>query len=622
MNAIIGMGDYENCGCLSKDSQVLYNQPLIKYILDELYSYQEYIDNIIVVTSNKNYFTSIINLVEKDKLFLNKIHIIEDLSKSLLSNIVIGHTYIKDNNLVSDSILFWSGTELAFQTRKFSDPSLNSFRCAFLENKDKYENINENARIIFDPKTNTFKLVELNEITFDKELLISDSTIDELEDLSTEDDVLGKYGFKDLGEYSPLELVNTYNGEFINIFKFDYTCLDNILKNNEFYSLEEFITFYFETDSDNTTVSEIGFLFSLNKIESENFFKQYVNLKNSISNDGILIDIDFLNDSITKTNKYSLLGYSTEILDKLKSVRTKLFNESDIISRYNEKQKVYSPNILDIGITKAGDYVDEITEEFIPGPTLDKVLLYGKLSDSQISNCVSKVLHIIENVFHTNSDYTAYDLAIRRVDSKHINSYIERKKEYYKSIASYYKEIYSLSNINEYGFVFDYNIMSKWNLFIDNVFSEYLKDCSDSNIFYQGLCERFVHGNLLFSSIIYNQDYNKVHFINQNLRYYSICDFNEDYIDLLVSTYMNLHALLDGLYYEDNSIIEIPSKVIDTTSKYLASIGEKVSNIEKLKLLSIIKLFTYPYENCYISNNTKRIIINYSSQVMESIMTF
>ena len=475
MNAIIGMGDYENCGCLSKDSQVLYNQPLIKYILDELYSYQEYIDNIIVVTSNKDYFTSIINLVEKDKLFLNKIHIIEDLSKSLLSNIVIGHTYIKDNNLVSDSILFWSGTELAFETRKFSDPSLNSFRCAFLENKNKYENINENIRIIFDSQTNTFKLVELNEITFNKELLISDSTIDELEDLSTEDDVLGKYGFKDLGEYSPLELVNTYNGEFINIFKFDYTCLDNILKSNEFNSLEEFISFYFETDSDNTTVSEIGFLFSLNKIESENFFKQYINLKNSISNDGILIDINFLNDSITKTNKYSLLGYSTEILDKLKSVRTKLFNESDIISRYNEKQKVYSPNILDIGITKAGDYVDEITEEFIPGPTLDKVLLYGKLNDSQISNCVSKVLHIIENVFHTNSDYTAYDLAIRRVDSKHINSYIERKKEYYKSIASYYKEIYSLSNINEYGFVFNYNIMSKWNFFIDIVFSEYLK---------------------------------------------------------------------------------------------------------------------------------------------------
>lgn len=592
MNVIIGMGDYENIGCLTKDLQVLYNHPLIKYILDELYSYQEYVDNIVVVSSNSDYFTSVINLVEKDKLFLNKIHIVEDTSKTLISNLKIGYTYIKDNNLVSDSILFWSGTELLFKTRKFSDPTISAFKCYSKNKEEIIEELPNSTKIVYDSETNTFKLIQ-----------VKDNSLVEFKDLKTDD------------------FISKYAGHIFNVFKFNYKILDSILSDDNYSSLDE-ILFSYNLKDPFYKLNEFGFSFSLLSLDYENDFKQYIALKNSINSDGVLINIDFLNDSITKINKYSLLGYSTEILDKLKSIRTKLFNESDILSRYNETQKIYSPKILDIGVTKAGDYVDEITEEFIPGPTLDKVLLYGKLSDSQISNCVSKVLHIIENVFHTNSDYTAYDLAIRRVDSKHINSYIERKKEYYKSISSYYKTTFSSNNINEFGFVFDSNVESKWNLFIDNVFSEYLKDCSDSNIFYQGLCERYVHGNLLFSSIIYNQDYNKVHFINQNLRYYSICDFNEDYIDLLVSTYMNLHTLLDGLYYEDNSIVEISSDVINTTSKYLSVIDKKISNIEKLKLLSIIKLFAYPYENYYISNNTKRIIINYSSQVMESIMTF
>lgn len=620
MNAIIGMGDYERFGLLSKDVQVFYNKPLIKYILDELYSYQEYIDNIIIVVSNTEYFNSLINIIEKDKLFLRKIHIVEDSLKTLFSNLDTGYTYIKENNIESDSILFWSGTELLFKTRKFSDPRLSSFRCYSKSKEEIIEELPNKTKIIYDSKTRTFKLIQVKDVVASKDILYTDSNnYSETYNISIEDNVIQNNSLVEFKNLNTDDYIEQYTGHIFNVFKFNQKILDNILPNNEYESLDELL-FDYNLKDPFYKLNEFAFSFSLISLDYENDFKQYIAIKN-ISSTDLLIDIDFLNDSITKTNKYSLLPYSRDIVDNLKDIQSKLFNESSILSKYNERQKIYTPKILDIDITRGGDYIDYITEEFIPGPTLDNVLLYGKLSDSQISKCVLKIINVIENVYHTNVDYTNYDVYIRSLEDKQIKKYLTEKKEYYKSIASYYKTTYSPSNIEEYGFVFDSNTEAKWNLFIESVFSEYEKDCSSENIISQGVFQRYIHGNLLFSSIKYNQDYNRIYFINQNFKCYSICDLNDDYVDLLVSTYMNLHALENGLYTEDNSIIKISSEVTETTMKYLSVLEENVSNIDKLKLLSIVKLFEYPYKN-QLPNNIVRAIINYSTQNLDARMSF
>ena len=224
MNVIIGMGDYENIGCLTKDLQVLYNQPLIKYILDELYSYQEYVDNIVVVSSNSDYFTSVINLVEKDKLFLNKIHIVEDTSKTLISNLKIGYTYIKDNNLVSDSILFWSGTELLFKTRKFSDPTISAFKCYSKNKEEIIEELPNRTKIVYDSETNTFKLIQVKDIVTSKDVLYTDfnNYSETYNNISIKDTVIKDNSLVEFKDLKTDDFISQYTGHIFNVFKFNY----------------------------------------------------------------------------------------------------------------------------------------------------------------------------------------------------------------------------------------------------------------------------------------------------------------------------------------------------------------------------------------------------------------
>lgn len=126
-------------------------KPILQYILDELYSYQADIDEIVIVKNKIDDIQEYLKYTSQDDFFKTKIHCVNRNSnvltngeQSLFSDFYSGVEFLVDNLKVEQSeILLWSADELVLNSRKLVDLTTGSFCCAYNKNPVKIYRFDE-----------------------------------------------------------------------------------------------------------------------------------------------------------------------------------------------------------------------------------------------------------------------------------------------------------------------------------------------------------------------------------------------------------------------------------------------------------------------------------------------
>lgn len=113
-------------------------KPVLQYILDELYSYQAYVDEIVIVKNDVSDIEEYLKYNKQDDFFLTKIHCINgkdykhfvNPDYNFLDDIYTAVEFLVDEMNASPSeILIWSADELVFNSKRLTDTSTGSFFC-------------------------------------------------------------------------------------------------------------------------------------------------------------------------------------------------------------------------------------------------------------------------------------------------------------------------------------------------------------------------------------------------------------------------------------------------------------------------------------------------------------
>ena len=124
-------------------------KPVLQYILDELYSYQSHIDEVIIVKRDISDIQDYIKYNKQNDFFLTKIHCVNRETynapdASLIDDFYAGMEYLVDKLKVRPSeILLWSADELVFDSKKLTDLTLPSFMCSYKKDTVKIYRFNE-----------------------------------------------------------------------------------------------------------------------------------------------------------------------------------------------------------------------------------------------------------------------------------------------------------------------------------------------------------------------------------------------------------------------------------------------------------------------------------------------
>ena len=131
---------------ISKTLVPINKKPVLQYILDELYSYQSYIDEIVIVKKDIDDIKDYLKYNKQDDFFLTKIHCVEgndykhtnNSKYTILDDFYYGMEHLVDVIKVCPSeILLWSGDELIFDSRRLSDMTTGSFICSYKQSPVK-----------------------------------------------------------------------------------------------------------------------------------------------------------------------------------------------------------------------------------------------------------------------------------------------------------------------------------------------------------------------------------------------------------------------------------------------------------------------------------------------------
>ena len=532
MNVVLSIPE-QNGGYSSDGFTIIYKQPILKHFLDELYSYQERVDNIVIITKYKDIFDKYASIFIKDELFLRKVYTIAATTDDMFENLKLADRLLESIGTESDYTLLWSTSELVFNSGRLSDISLGAFRCF-------------------------------------------------------------------------------HNDRPVDIYRFDSSIMKNVIATDPI-DFPDFLHRYEYADQTEVLI-EFGDYFPV-KTDYLSKFKIEHYLISHDCNEDFRFEVDPINQTLKKSVRYSLRldNYSPEKAAYVKKLRKELFNEQDFLSACNANQRIFVPELIEVGTTKAGDYVDDITYEYITPVTLESHLLFGDMSKDNAEVCIEKLMTAVHNVFH-NTEATPYDIAVSSISERNVGSYLRTKKEsYIKVLDDYFKE-YCPENIERNEITFTANDYNSWRSYIDAVFTEYEKICSADSIIQNGRCGRLVHGALTFDNIIYNSYDNTMKFINPKYPKHKIVNKHDDLVALLMSTFMNLHAILNGYYYECNHYIRIPQVLEDKTALYLEVIEDLGENIPLFKLLSVLEFLKYSHENS-ISEEQRRAMIKYATQI-------
>ena len=158
---------------LCKTLVPINGKPVLQYILDELYSYQSDIDEVIIVKRDASDIRDYIKYNKQNDFFLTKVHCVDVKEHrytpchetAILEDFYAGVEYLVDTLKVPYSeILLWSADELIFDSKKLTDLSLDSFICSYKKNAVKVYRFDEFPYVVNilidlkeDPKTNTIE---------------------------------------------------------------------------------------------------------------------------------------------------------------------------------------------------------------------------------------------------------------------------------------------------------------------------------------------------------------------------------------------------------------------------------------------------------------------------------
>lgn len=126
-------------------------KPILQYILDELYSYQADIDEIVIVKNEIDDIQEYLKYSRQDDFFTTKIHCVNrngNVSSkseySFFSDFYSGVEFLVDTLKVEQSeILLWSADELVLNSRKLIDLTTGSFCCSYNKNPVKIYRFDE-----------------------------------------------------------------------------------------------------------------------------------------------------------------------------------------------------------------------------------------------------------------------------------------------------------------------------------------------------------------------------------------------------------------------------------------------------------------------------------------------
>ena len=498
--------------------------PILQHILDELYSYQEHVDKIVIPTQDVEAIQEYIDYSVTDEFLRTKICVINGKTATLEGNMYAAVEHLVDCLRVRKGfVLVWNGSTLAKNTFKLTDLSEGSFVCT--QNKLP----------------------------------------------------VGIYRFDDI----------TYLVNILVKFSFDNTdnSMNDILReyylNDEIKMLENFGTYYDWQSADG-------------------YFKAEADFNEASEHSKVSVKIDREMQTLSKHNKFADLPYSHEVHQKSKKVQAMLFGEQDFLSKADAEQALYLPRLVSIGITLAGEFLDDITEEWIPYQKLDSFLVNSSLSDKEWSEVLNKLVKVLSEVFH--KDGMEYDEMIDSIVPKKIrNQRLLAFKDKAQAELEAVQNMFCEGFWDEYYYTLSPNDVAEWKMFFDKLFELQEKMVTQENTLYQGVCERRVHGSLSFDNIAYDKATGHMKFLSPHYKAVSIMHTLQDYAYLYTSCFVGIHALERGKYKNLNGSITLQKSIKETmdacTQKLDYILGAEIA--EFCKMLAIYITLSNVANNAY-----------------------
>ena len=497
---------------MNKTMVLVNKKPIISYILDELYSYTDFIDKIFIVGKDLKPIENFFKFDYKDESFKTKITCLKNEdSTSLISDFYSAIEYMADEmNVHGDvEVLLWRTDELSTNTRVFTDYSIGSFQAYF--------------------------------------------------------------GTRPL-----------------NIWKFTQFphIVNNLLylKENHSLTMDNFIQKYSEWD----TFITLNYDFEYDKLDNDyDFF--VVNSK-YINNDSHLhhiINVDLKDQTMEFTNKYYDTKFTRETYEKSRNIQWDLWSHYNFLEYADNEQMAYLPYPIDRSIDIRGEYCDNIKVKWIMDPSLSHTMIYETINPNLWTNIFEKVCYILKEKFIKKNKCCKC-----RIDDDIIEKWL---KDFLKDLKCSIACVYGCCprcNANKYN-----NDLYLWMELYDKLEMDLRNYINHDTLFYNGMENRYVHGNLTLENIKCNMTNGDIHFVSPYHRNREIVCTVEDYGMILRDTYAMYPLFQCGKFvdYGKNGL-DVPDYIAENADTITNAIGTHIG--DDLELMKEYSLFM-ALKNCF-----------------------
>lgn len=490
MYVIIPTSDIETQLCplsepISRSLMTINKKPCLQYIMDELYSWQYLIDEVILVKKDVSDLKEFISYNVVDEFFKTKIRFVET-TKCKCSNkqefSIVDDFYsameflVDEEHAEGSDILVWSGDEFIRDSGKLADITNGNFVC-------------------------TYKGKDVNVWHFNDFVACVNANVKA----------------KENDGYQTMKDFVTYYKQFS-------------FEEVEILELSEWCDYHKWATPMQRTLLEVL-------------------LQQESGKDDCIKSVDLVKQQMTLTNKYADMDYDYETYQKSHQVQYNLFTLAQVLEEATDEQNVFLPNFIDRGINVAGEFTNEVTLEYVKGDTLSDWLFQNlpqETWDNMIRKVCLVMTETFHNIcFEEGWDkYDSYlqarqIVAYRENLISRFNDALEMINSKYTCCCCYNQSDIALGN-NDY---------AEWKMLIDefaeNMGCYIDKDSVISNM----KNDKLVLGGCDFDNIIFDTYNNRLVFLNPLYRKYEIVDMYEDYAVLYLSAMVGVDAFENNRLY-------------------------------------------------------------------------
>lgn len=473
-------------------------KPVLQHILDELYSYQEYIDDVIIMASDTVAVGDYVKFSQTDNFFRTKMHCLKSRG-TIVQDIHDGVEHMMSHCRCGDDsrVLVWDSNVLVIDTRRFTDLALPSFTC-----------VNQ-------------KKNEIGIWRFDDWVHLVNACV------TTE-----KSGSTDISK-----LISEYLESGMEMFR-----------------LDDFGTLY-----DWKTTSGL--------------LQTIADFRENDSKYWITADVNISKQQVTLKNKFINEPYSSETHEKNKAIQSFLFQHAMSLENATPEQRVYLPELISMGVTMNGDYVDEVTEEWIPNESLVSLLFTGKVGDWKTKT--RDLCAAISGMFHIDS--TDWEQMVGDIVPYKTRQRIGKEMVNVLPVLEKLGRVYSISGNLGYIYSMTEYEFAKWLEFSDVVLEESERHFGADEVIWQGTCDRLVLHTTLMRDVVYNEKWNTMKFLNSSRgNKFQVVDKNMDYVNLYLSAYTLYDVFEREKFIDTGSSIEVQEAIQRQFSEILETLDDIV----------------------------------------------